>query len=184
MSCVIVLGCFRSGTSAVAGTLHHLGVFMGEKFDEPHKNNPKGFWEDLQFKQIHKKFEEGMYADDWYLQLIESRQSNHELWGVKDPLLCKYLPKLVHYLTTDHKLIVCRRPVEEIAASMGRSIGMPPEPFLPIAKLNLDHMERSLAEYQGPILEINKMDSMTHILEPICNFVGLPSTQAAADFLS
>ena len=194
-SCVIVLGCFRSGTSAVAGTLRHLGVFMGDLFDPPNQNNPKGFFEDLEFKKIHNWMEDSsdidhLYknADDFYEELIAQREHDHPIWGIKDPLLCKYLGKLTTFLKADHKLIVCRRPVEEIAASMTKSIGLgmnsDPMMFKPLAQHYIDHMEKSLAGYGGPVLEIQKTDSMLQILEPISNFVGLPVTDAAREFLS
>ena len=57
MTCVIVIGCYRTGTSAVAGVLHHLGVSMGKSFDPPAKSNPKGFFEDLDFKNLHPMLE-------------------------------------------------------------------------------------------------------------------------------
>lgn len=185
MTCIIVLGCFRSGTSAVAGTLHHLGIFMGENFDEPNKNNPKGFFEDIEFKRLHESYEEGLdHIDPFYKNLVEKRIENHDLWGVKDPLLCKYLDKLTTF-TSDHKLIVCRRSVAEIAASMGKSIGIPDERmFLPLAQDYVSRMNDSLSRYQGPILELEKRDSMKHILEPICQFVGVTETEAAREFLS
>ena len=200
-SCIIVLGCFRSGTSAVAGTLHHLGVFMGDHFDPPNQNNPKGFFEDLEFQKIHNLIDDNRLVsevypskiadknvDDLYEKLIVQREHDHPIWGIKDPLLCKYLGKLTTFLKADHKLIVCRRPVEEIAASMTKSIGLgmnsDPMMFKPLAQHYIDHMEKSLAGYGGPVLEIQKTDSMLQILEPISNFVGLPVTDAAREFLS
>lgn len=186
MTCIIVMGCFRSGTSAVAGTLHHLGVFMGERFDPPNANNPKGFWEDLDFKSLHSAYEEEPVGDKiglFYEHLVSKRDAEHKLWGVKDPLICKYLYKLTS-LISDHKLIVCRRSVEDIAASMGKAIGFPDDKmFLPLAASYVDELNKSLAEYTGPVLEIQKTDSMLQILEPICEFVGLPSNQAAVEFL-
>lgn len=188
MTCIIVMGCFRSGTSAVAGTLHHLGVFMGDRFDQPNANNPKGFWEDLEFKELHSAYEDCQHdscdLDVNYRQLISKREAEHELWGVKDPLLCKYLSKITSVIS-DHKLIVCRRSVEEISVSMGKAIGFPDEKmFLPLAVSYVDELNKSLAAYTRPVLEVNKTDTMLDILAPICEFVGLPSNQAAIDFLS
>ncbi len=186
MSCIIVLGCFRSGTSAVAGALHHLGVFMGSRFDEPHRNNPKGFWEDLDFKELHKRMfagETGLH--DLYSSLVRTREAECRLWGVKDPLLCLFLNTLVQHLQTDHKLIVCRRPLEEICQSMSASVGSEdPETFRRLAELYIAMMEWSLKHYTGPVLEVHKEEPMIQILEPIAEFVGVPVTQAAVDFLS
>jgi len=186
MTCIIVMGCFRSGTSAVAGTLHHLGVFMGERFDPPNANNPKGFWEDLDIKSLHSEYESGELKvpdlDILYRCWVLERNAEHKLWGVKDPLLCKYLHKITSVIP-DHKLIVCRRSVEEIAVSMGKAIGFPDDKFRPLAQSYVDELNKSLAAYTGPVLEVQKTDSMLQILEPICEFVGLPSNQAAVEFL-
>ena len=66
MSCVIVLGCYRSGTSAVAGILHHLGVMMGKEFDKPAKSNPTGYYEDLEFKRLFDMMAEGKDVEGPY----------------------------------------------------------------------------------------------------------------------
>lgn len=185
MSCVIVLGCFRSGTSAVAGILHHLGVFMGDPFDEPNRNNPNGFYEDLDFKRLHVYFEEGRDTDDLYENLIYFRERDHVLWGVKDPLLCKYLGKLTSFLSTDHKLIVCRRPTEEIAKSMTKAVGPNAHGedgylvFEPLAKHYVEAMEGSLAGYKGPVLEVHYREIGPEMVEQIAKFVELPVTEEA-----
>ena len=183
MSCVIVLGCFRSGTSGVAGILHHLGVTMGKEFDEPNQNNPKGFWEDKAFKTIHTWCDEGREVDQLYENLVRDREEEFPLWGVKDPLLCLYIHKLTGFLKTDHKLIVCRRPIEEISKSMGRSIGFDdPEMFLNLAKYYVEEMEKSLNSYRGPVLEVRFKDLNKSVLG-IANFVGLPVNEQALKFI-
>jgi len=176
------MGCFRSGTSAVAGVLHHLGVFMGDVFDQPNKNNPKGFWEDLEFKKILNQYENcDTSASEFCKVLVEQRISQHEIWGFKDPLICNHLGQ---FNFIDSKLIVCRRSVEDIASSMGRAIGVSDRTvFIPLAEHYVKKLNQSLKEYTGPILEVHKTDSMLQILEPICEFVGLPSNQSAIDFL-
>jgi len=50
---VVVFGMHRSGTSAVAGMLHALGVNMGGRFLEPDAGNPKGYWEDLDMVMLN-----------------------------------------------------------------------------------------------------------------------------------
>ena len=190
MTCIVVLGCFRSGTSAVAGTLHHLGIFMGEKFTDPNKNNPKGFFEDQEFKHLHEAYEDcqtdsydkGTWIDQHYKNLIDSRNARHTIWGVKDPLFCQYLSKFTSFCP-DTKVIVCRRSVDQIAESMARAVGIN-NIFTSIAQGYVDQMNESLALYQGPVLEIHKQAPMIDILDPICEFVGFPKTQQAIDFLS
>ena len=49
-TCILVLGTPRSGTSCVAGILHHLGVVMGEQFLEADDWNPAGYFQDVEFE--------------------------------------------------------------------------------------------------------------------------------------
>ncbi len=52
-SCTLVLGVPRSGTSCVAGILHHLGVWMGDKFFDVNDWNERGFYADEKLNELH-----------------------------------------------------------------------------------------------------------------------------------
>lgn len=55
---IIVVGCHRSGTSLVAGLLHHSGLKMGGDSvfrPKPSTANKKGFYEDIRFRKINDK---------------------------------------------------------------------------------------------------------------------------------
>lgn len=113
-TCVIVFGVQRSGTSATAGLLHHLGVHMGNSFTNPaiNDNNSKGYFEALEWIWINQRALGGardfyhmynllvniLYPDRRtmavsynqeqriYLNTTASMVSRqYELWGVKDP---------------------------------------------------------------------------------------------------
>lgn len=188
MSCILVVGCYRSGTSAVAGVLHHLGVMMGTQFDEPTRNNVKGYWEDLEFKRLHKSMSNGDNSEGLYQNLIRRRELEYKIWGLKDPLLCFHLPKFISYLTSEHKVIVCRRSLEEITASMGRAINnnADDKTFTPLAEHYLNHMNMNLNEYKGPVLELNHgatLNDPKATVEKISDFVGQPVTDAALNHI-
>ncbi len=51
----LILGCGRSGTSMLAGTLHHTGYYMGGKLYGPRKANPRGFFEALPINAINER---------------------------------------------------------------------------------------------------------------------------------
>jgi hypothetical protein len=182
MSCVIVLGCYRSGTSAAAGVLHYLGVFMGENFDLPNENNVKGYYEDIEFKNFHKKFDSGELDKnpslmDSYSELIKSRESLNKIWGLKDPLLCTNLSNFTRNLNTDHKMIVCRRPIEEIYKSLAISFKENKmERFKPLVEFYVERMNFQIYNYNGKILEINyeEISNPINYVEKIANFVNLP----------
>jgi hypothetical protein len=121
MKCgVIVLGQGRTGTSAVAGVLYRLGVFMGDSLSHN--------WEDSKLMRLH----EAMIGDwknprldakpclDKYREFFADRQ-HYDLWGVKDPRLCFTFPVLVSLLqpkTDDVKVVVTSRPMRSIIASL------------------------------------------------------------------
>lgn len=50
---ILVTGQHRSGTSATAGCLKHLGVELGQHLMPPAHDNPKGFFEDVRVVQVH-----------------------------------------------------------------------------------------------------------------------------------
>lgn len=175
MSCVIVLGCFRSGTSAVAGVCSHLGVMMGKRFDTPSKANPKGYFEDLDFKELHKDMQDGLCVAHAYTDLVERREEDFKLWGVKDPRLCLYLPELTCRLTTEHRLINVIRPLDEIAKSLQKQLGNDPEAWQHLMMHYWTAKHDNLANYEGPILNVKFNDLLSkteHTVGRIAKFVN------------
>ena len=189
MSCIIVLGCYRSGTSAAAGILHHLGVFMGSEFDKPNKSNPSGYYEDLDFKRLFDKMSEGFDVDGQLDVLMRIREAEHTIWGFKDPQLCLLMHKVVPLVKTDLKIIVMMRPREEIADSLSRA--MPnvteiPTNWAPLVFQPVKKMGEFIHDYNGPVLHLEWADVKTNPsreVERIANFVGLPVKQEAVDFV-
>lgn len=107
--CVAVVGPPRSGTSAVAGLLHQMGVHMGDSLLPANVHNPKGFYEDMDFVELNARLLNGVEdplveprwtqeLHDQFSALVRSKASTHELWGVKDPRLCMTLPMLAKAL--------------------------------------------------------------------------------------
>ncbi len=50
---LMVVGRHRSGTSAVAGVLHHLGWHLGPDLMPPSPDNPKGYYESMPLVRLH-----------------------------------------------------------------------------------------------------------------------------------
>jgi len=122
MTAIVVLGLHCGGTSAVAGVLHHLGVFMGRNLLGPGYNNPRGHFEDGEFVLLHNEM-----IEDWtrptekrfellpeYGRLIEKRAAHHTLWGVKDPRMVWCFTQFMHYINQIDELVkvfeVLRKP--------------------------------------------------------------------------
>lgn len=185
-TCILVVGCYRCGTSAVAGMLHHLGVFMGYKFDQPNANNPRGYWEDVQFKDLHKAFLEGEDHEERYNRYIQDRKSTQDIWGMKDPRLCMMLPIVTERLDkaeVNHKIIECVRSPWEIAQSLTYSVGNKVN-WLPYVRQHVDQKVENLARYRGEKLsltfdEIFKPDA----LDRIASFANKEVTTDAREWM-
>ena len=209
MSCVIVMGCYRTGTSAVAGILHHLGVNMGENFQEPNVQNPKGFFEDPEFVEANLKMYEGSCTGD-NSNMIEGKNLFYGLcikrqklswssdddghWGFKDPKFC-LTAKHVE-LHSDSKIIWIHRDIDETALSIIKSLG------LHGADANMDKWRTFVKHYRDetreftngiltgtlskPILHLSLSKLLaaprTYISE-IAHFIGSDTTQEAFDFM-
>ena len=190
MSCVIVLGCYRSGTSAVAGVLHRLGVSMGKEFDKPSIANPTGYYEDLEFKRLYAQLAEGKEVEGSLDVLARMRDTEYPIWGVKDPQLCILLHRFLPLLKTDHRIISTIRDKHKICDSLSKAMKSKfsdtVPSFLPLVEKYLTSKEEMLANYNGPVLEIDfellKIDARKEV-ERIAEFVNLPVNQDAIDFI-
>ena len=138
---ILVLGMHRSGTSAVAGALSHLGVDFSERLIDPAEDNPKGFFEHTDIWQQDQKILESLGSqwddplplpDDWQdsdvvaktgaqVHAILRRDFDRSmLAGIKDPRMCRLMPSWRGWLLREsfspHIVLVIRRPVEVIAS--------------------------------------------------------------------
>jgi O-antigen biosynthesis protein len=139
---LVVLGMHRSGTSALTGMLHHLGVALGEHLMPATQDNPRGYWEHADIVKVHERL---MAALGWAWDDIRSLPPGFErsepaqaawaeltaildrdfagapLWGVKDPRLCRVMPLWSALLTAERVtpcfLLALRHPLD-VAASL------------------------------------------------------------------
>jgi hypothetical protein len=96
----LVLSLHRSGSSATAGVLYHLGVHMGDNLLDADYSNPKGHFENIDFLKINEKILDSVGAK-WSTPpsrepVIASNFPKSEIrsfllaqvkpiWGLKDP---------------------------------------------------------------------------------------------------
>jgi hypothetical protein len=120
---VLVVGPPRTGTSAVAGILDRLGVFMGYRFHPPDDGNPRGYGEDLDFVHLHCLMLERQRDMPLLLgglqYLIAARQSLGVPWGVKDPRLIGVAPAWLA-LCQEARWVRTTRPEADALASYQR----------------------------------------------------------------
>lgn len=132
--CIVVLGGHRCGTSAVAGVLYHLSVFMGYRLLGAGRYNVRGHWEDRTFLEHHKKIVGGVLR--WkkprvnfepcrqaYGQLVRRREAEHKLWGFKDPRTIFVFPHFLEVAKCEVRVINIWRDLEASAHSMWKRRG-------------------------------------------------------------
>lgn len=132
---LIIAGFHRSGTSATAQLLQRAGLFLGYELLEALSSNPYGHFEDREVVDLHQ----GILADNdltWVVgeplmpvvrdgrwgrmrQMIERRNTEHALWGFKDPRACLFIMPW-KYLMPDMKVLLVYRHFSETTHSLGR----------------------------------------------------------------
>ncbi len=137
---ICITGMHRSGTSMVARLLNLCGLYLGpqEKIMPPQPDNPKGFWENLDFVQLNDEilarlgggwdFLPSSVTDGWELEPafipLKSRAAevarefvDREPWGWKDPRTSLAFP-FWKSLFPNLKVVICLRNPLEVALSL------------------------------------------------------------------
>jgi O-antigen biosynthesis protein len=147
---LVVLGMHRSGTSALTGMLHRLGVALGDRLMAATPDNPRGYWEHGDIVAIHERL---MTALGWGWDDIRSLPRGFELqepaqaarraltailtrdfagmplWGLKDPRLCRLMPLWTELFSEERieprYLLAVRHPLD-VAESLAARDGISP----------------------------------------------------------
>lgn len=111
---VVVLGCGRGGTSAIAGSIHCLGVRM---MDRPELNS-----EDRDMVQAFQRnrFPSGPAV---LSKLIADRNAAFDVWGWKDPAADLYLETVYCFLRNPHFIFVLRNPLDVALSHVASKTG-------------------------------------------------------------
>jgi len=120
---VAVVGLYGSGSSAVAGILHHLGVTMGREFWGDHfearwlSQQLRTWWREPELTAAVPQSERVRVLREWAEQMQATCTT---AVGLKHPLLSLCGPDLVQAWGADTKFIWCYRPLEDSIASLAR----------------------------------------------------------------
>jgi len=131
---LIIAGFHRSGTSAAARLLQRAGLFLGYELLEALPSNPYGHFEDREVVDLHQQMlynnERTWLVDEPFLpvvneshwqkmrQVVERRNTEHRLWGFKDPRACLFI-MLWKYLLPGMKILLVYRHFSEVTRSLG-----------------------------------------------------------------
>lgn len=127
MTAVLVMGTGKCGSSAVAGALRRLGVWMGDEFVE---GRYYPVYEDAEMagaveRIIRARVEDVALAGNPFEGLVEARRER-PVWGFKYPRLIWAIPWLLDLLD-DVRIIVVSRNRADTIASCSRSYGLSEE---------------------------------------------------------
>lgn len=154
----IITGMHRSGTSAIMGALGLCGLDIGKNFSKPTRWNPKGFYEDLDFRRINRQLLTTKQRSGEFDSPLRVR-SNHDInaniraflkeWegrgsvGWKDPFASLVINIWARYVR-DLRVVVCERPQVEVAESLKATQGMDIMDGMKLAMAYLDTLYNHL----------------------------------------
>jgi len=165
---ILVAGTGRSGTSAVAGVLHKLGVHMGDEFVDATHANKYGTFEELEFFVTIRS--SGINFDEWLDDYIMRRSDGHEYWGIKDPMLTRAFPVVASHLNNVKVIIARREEVPSVNSYL----------YAYHSKVNIARdwystwdtiLAESLDGYQGEVLFIDYDDMIENPLREVDRIV-------------
>jgi len=124
----------RSGTSVLTGALGLCGAWVGEtsELTEANAENPRGFWERRDMRDICDRLLQSAGADWWKVGRFEpeaiphavlqeerarfskivSILDDHGTWVIKEPRLCLLLPLLQDCIVNPTCILIVRDPLE------------------------------------------------------------------------
>lgn len=141
MSTVLILtGMHRSATSLVASLFQRAGVHIGTQLLAPNSQNPRGFFEDVEFYDFHQAIlrarGKNILVDRTFTfeptaeemtgaEVLLGSRASYALWGWKDPRTSLFLEfwreRLQAAGQTAHFLLVYRHPFDVLLSMMRRN---------------------------------------------------------------
>ena len=119
-----MLGLYRSGSSAAAGALHHLGVEMGAPYWRNHYESARlarrlrRWWHEPDLQERYPRAERVRKLGDW-IAFLEAGGATHV--GAKHPLLSLCGDDLLEAWGPAVRFIWTHRPLDESIASIRRT---------------------------------------------------------------
>lgn len=192
-----VLGVMRSGTSLVSQLLHTLGISMGEKWLYPPDESwqPESYWTDLDFSDVHDKLLDTVRSNviiihDRYLAeykaLIEKRQLEKKIWGIKCHKLPFLWPHFVSYCTDPVYLIRTKRDIDaSIKSYMARTKTNYEQSYKDLEP-GINACNDAWSSFTGPKLEIdfnNLIFDTDNEIKKLADFADVPVCQEAKEVI-
>lgn len=124
---VVIAGMHRSGTSVLANLLQATGVDVGRRLMPAAAANPRGYFEDLDFQELHERVIQASHprllwlpvegerlvfsdADRAEGRRLAALRDDAPVWGFKDPRTCLFLDFWDEVLDDARFVFIFRRP--------------------------------------------------------------------------
>ncbi len=193
-TCILVLGMHRSGTSALAGTLNLLDVYLGSELMEADPANEKGYFENnILFKineqllsQIGSSWDDTFYNEskvrniketDELKETIQKEFEFANVFAIKDPRLIFLFPvykKVLEELNIEVKIILPYRNPVEVANSLNKRDGMSLEKGMLLWAYHFLLAEKYSREHQRVFVGFDELlDNTDNVINNISNTLDL-----------
>lgn len=202
-TCILITGTHRSFTSLVANIFHNgLGVPMGKKFLPADPRNPKGYWEDMDFRDRNQEMVGRWEAPSlratptdqrFFDLLIRKRFMEHDVWGVKDVRFSHTLKVFADAFPHNAHLeiVVCQRDYNHSARSIELAMKVPFSSALAVVKKYDTALQRNLERIGLPkrwvslfFLETTHLFSDTEaMVKALAYLAGVPYRADAVDIV-
>ena len=134
---LVILGMHRSGTSLVSNWLHECGLHLGDHLYAASKHNKKGYFEDVDFLQTHKKLLElnGVHPSghenpteidlnsehtNVLYDLLIKKNKKYRQWGWKEPRTVLFTKTYKKLLKNTYYIIIFRNHDEVVNSLIKR----------------------------------------------------------------
>lgn len=128
---VVISGMHRSGTSVLANLLQAMGISVGSRLMEATEFNAKGYFEDLDFQELHESIIDASHhgflhrdLEGRHLQItaahkdrakgLADRRQDLSLWGWKDPRTSLFLDMWDEVLPGAVYVFIYRDPAQVV----------------------------------------------------------------------
>lgn len=193
--CIIVLGCHRSGTSALMGALYHLGIDIGTYVVTDHYENHSlmalnskllqslgSEWDDI--FPLPQNWLSRLDLDAYrekILQTFHAEFGDGTIWGFKDPRMCLLLPfwlPLLRSLNIEPLFVIPLRDPFEVAASLMKRDGFGLEKSLLIWMKHFFSAELDSRGYRRYFCRFDDLlQEPLHLLLEIGQYLGVTYPQ-------
>ncbi len=134
---LVILGMHRSGTSLTANWINACGLNLGDELYKASEHNPKGYFEDIDFLQLHQSLlvkhsnDDSGHENIGYFnldnkdfnqlkELVAEKSQKYEQWGWKEPRTCLFIEAYKELLPNATFLVVYRDCKEVVSSLLKR----------------------------------------------------------------